>query len=144
MIVYSYDMNGVFVGPYQCQKSPLEPGVFLIPAQATLLAPPEPKEGFAIVFKEGEWIYVEIKSEAPEPEIKKRIPLKEKKELAMKNLRSVRDDLLAASDFALLSDAPQSIKDKLPEILEYRQKLRDITNVVTDATKEYELPKRPF
>lgn len=39
-IVYSIDENGFYVGDYKCQESPLEPGLFLIPARAVEVAPP--------------------------------------------------------------------------------------------------------
>jgi len=39
--VYQYDVAGMFVGQTDADESPLEPGVFLIPARCVEVAPPE-------------------------------------------------------------------------------------------------------
>lgn len=39
--VYQYDVAGLFVGQTDADESPLEPGVFLIPARCVEVAPPE-------------------------------------------------------------------------------------------------------
>lgn len=38
--VYQYDLAGLYVGPTVADESPLEPGVFHIPARAVELPPP--------------------------------------------------------------------------------------------------------
>lgn len=40
-IVYQYDVAGVYIGQTIADESPLEPGVFLIPARCVEVAPPE-------------------------------------------------------------------------------------------------------
>lgn len=40
-IVYQYDVSGMFVGEVEADESPMEPGVFLIPARCVQVAPPE-------------------------------------------------------------------------------------------------------
>lgn len=40
-IVYQYDVAGMFIGQTDADESPLEPGVFLIPARCVEVAPPE-------------------------------------------------------------------------------------------------------
>lgn len=59
MKVYSYDENGCFVNEEIADKSPLENGVYLIPANATIIKPLEKKDGFAICFNDTKWEYVE-------------------------------------------------------------------------------------
>lgn len=39
-IVYQYDIAGMFTGETEADESPLEPGVFLIPARCVEAAPP--------------------------------------------------------------------------------------------------------
>lgn len=57
--IYSYDgPSGEFLMEGEADESPLEPGVFLIPANATTVAPPLHKEGFLRVFRNGDWGYV--------------------------------------------------------------------------------------
>lgn len=40
-IVYQYDVAGMFICQTEADESPLEPGVFLIPARCVEVAPPE-------------------------------------------------------------------------------------------------------
>lgn len=39
-IVYQYDIAGMFTGETEADESPLEPGVFLIPARCVEVEPP--------------------------------------------------------------------------------------------------------
>lgn len=50
MRVYNYDENGFFINESIADESPLEPGVFLIPAYSTTVKPLEHKDGFYIKF----------------------------------------------------------------------------------------------
>ena len=38
--VYQYDPAGLYMGETEADESPLEPGVFLLPARCTFVAPP--------------------------------------------------------------------------------------------------------
>lgn len=40
MIAYQYDLAGCYQGETVADESPLEPGVYLLPARCTLVAPP--------------------------------------------------------------------------------------------------------
>lgn len=72
-IVYRYDEKNKYVGPQTCQIDPLETraaghDVYMMPANCTEIAPPDPKDGFDIVFDGAEWIYVkQPEPETPEP-----------------------------------------------------------------------------
>lgn len=56
MRVYSYNpATGEFVGDDVADPSPLEDGVWLIPANATTVAPPAPQPGKAIVWTGSAW-----------------------------------------------------------------------------------------
>ena len=56
MTIYNYDEEGKYNDEGLADESPLEEGVFLIPAKATVIAPPIEKVGFERVFN-GEWGY---------------------------------------------------------------------------------------
>lgn len=56
MKIYRYDaISGELLSSSEAIESPLEPGVFLIPAYATDKKPPQAKSGYALCFKDGAW-----------------------------------------------------------------------------------------
>ena len=72
MIAYRYDDKFMYVGVQMCQRDPIASAkagkeIYLLPAQCTYEAPPEPKERFNIVWNGEAWEYAEIPVE-PEPE----------------------------------------------------------------------------
>ena len=57
--VYLIDeTTGEYLGEYQAQESPLEVGVYITPEHSTDNAPLDKEVGFAMCFKEGEWVQV--------------------------------------------------------------------------------------
>ncbi|MEG0879990.1 MAG: hypothetical protein RSE46_09000 [Janthinobacterium sp.] len=54
-IVYQVADDGAYLGNIEAEESPLEPGVFLIPAGAVELKPMNCKAGFQPVFLDGKW-----------------------------------------------------------------------------------------
>ena len=71
MNIYNYDNDGFYIGASIADESPLEKGVYLISANATIVKPPEYKEGFDIKFNiaENEFEYVEKVVEVDEEKI---------------------------------------------------------------------------
>ena len=72
MIAYRYDDKFMYVGVQPCQRDPIVSAkagkeIYLLPAQCTYEAPPEPKDGYNIVWNGEAWEYREIPVE-PEPE----------------------------------------------------------------------------
>lgn len=43
--VYQYDLAGRFLGPTLADESPMEPGVFLMPARTVAIEPPQCMDG---------------------------------------------------------------------------------------------------
>jgi hypothetical protein len=69
MKVYNYNFfTGEYVGESSADQSPLEQGVFLIPANATTIAPPAAEENKTINFENGVWVLKDIPVPEPEPE----------------------------------------------------------------------------
>lgn len=60
MIAYNYNQNGEFIGIEEAQESPLEPGIFLIPAYATTITPPVVDEGEIQVWNGDNWIILKL------------------------------------------------------------------------------------
>lgn len=113
--VYSYSpITGEYVSEDEAQPSPLEPGVFLIPAHATEIAPPQKKDKHFRKFDGNEWTYELI------PEFVEKV--KTKDELAAE-ARHQRTMMLFASDWRMLPDVPGMHTNGW---VEYRQALRDV------------------
>lgn len=116
MIAYQTDDKGKFVGFVECEKSPLEKDVFLIPRGATIVAPPKVNENEQAVWDGLSWkILPNLIVEELEIE----------NNLNWDNIRAMRDSLLDDSDWTRLDDAPisESARQKWAD---YRQALRDL------------------
>ena len=56
MKIYNYNPeNGYFVGESLADESPLEAGVYLMPAHATEIPAPKATKGKVVVFVNGDW-----------------------------------------------------------------------------------------
>ena len=69
--VYQTDQSGIFVGVVAADESPLEPGVFLIPAGCVETPPPQIPAGMAARWVNGKWALETIPvapASPPEPE----------------------------------------------------------------------------
>lgn len=67
MQIYNYDENGFYIGTGFADESPLEPGVFAIPAYATTIEPPSPQDGQLLKFGSEAWGYVPVTAPDVEP-----------------------------------------------------------------------------
>lgn len=86
--VYNYHPDtGVFLGEEIADISPLEPGVILIPANATTEAPPACETGQLQVFRNGQWFLEAI----PQPVPDQKPTLDESKVMAWSKIKSERD-----------------------------------------------------
>jgi len=56
MIAYQTNEYGIYVGDVNCQPSPREPGVFLIPAGAIEIEPPNLSENEIAIWSGNEWV----------------------------------------------------------------------------------------
>jgi hypothetical protein len=69
MKTYNYASDtGIFYSEGLADESPLEPGVFLIPAHATTIKPPKATLPKVAVFKDGKWSIETLPPPPPEPE----------------------------------------------------------------------------
>jgi hypothetical protein len=104
MDIYHYHPDSaVYLGCSCADASPLEPGVFLIPAQATAVAPPTAKEGEHAVFDGADWALSPLPSAPPAPPS----PLPPTAAQWLTIAISQRDQLLTAATLAMapLQDA---------------------------------------
>lgn len=68
MKIYHYDrVSGVLIGEGLADESPLEIGVFLVPANATNMPPPLCSNGSQPIFRDGVWLIEPITQPEPEP-----------------------------------------------------------------------------
>lgn len=130
MNVYNYHpYTLVYTGLSEADESPLEPGVFLIPAYATTEEPLPEKSGFNIVYQNNTWTYQPVLDPAEGTEKANAQKLIELELLAKSGLFN--------SDWVLQPDVLIANTD---EWLQYRAKLRSIAvNPTLDAV----IPVKP-
>lgn len=114
-IVYQLDAEGLLLGTTVADESPLEEGVFLIPAGCVETAPPLVAKGLRPRWTGEAWT-VEVM-----PTVEPALPTDE--ELAA-TARRRREILLKRCDFTQLPDAPSDTAAWAA----YRQALRDISD----------------
>lgn len=67
--VYSYDPEtGAYLGETEADESPLEPGVYHIPAYATETPPPAHRDGYVSVFNGDRWKQIAVPKVEAAPE----------------------------------------------------------------------------
>jgi hypothetical protein len=67
-IFHYHPDTGIYLGQGKADESPLEPGVWLIPAHATEQEPPQPGEGEHAIWTDEGWDVQPIPVTEPEPE----------------------------------------------------------------------------
>lgn len=73
MKIYNYNQDGEYVGQSLADESPLEPGIYLIPAYATIIEPPITDNQHIAVFNGEGWTMKDISLEVPKPEVAKEL-----------------------------------------------------------------------
>lgn len=115
--IYHYDENGQFVGQGVADADPLEPGRFLIPANATNVAPPDDVQGSTRHFVAGGWEYRDIPVIVPEHEPTPYVPTyKELRAAEYPPIGDQLDALFHAGVFpADMAAVIQAVKEKYPK-----------------------------
>ena len=138
MIAYRYDDKFMYVGVQMCQRDPIASAkagkeIYLLPAQCTHAVPPEPKDGYNIVWGGEAWEYQEIPKE-PEPETPEpHVPtLQEKIEQLNADYESARFELGKYYMEAFLDgdvDSQKELKTELDNVkAQYNADLNDLMN----------------
>ena len=122
-LCYRYNENKEYVGSEEMFKDPLESelqkkDIWLLPANCTLIEPPEAKEGVHIIWNGEAWEYKELEKE-PEPRVPTEDELKAQ-------VRAVRNWYLQQTDKFMLVDYPITSSQKT-KYKQYRTYLRDYT-----------------
>lgn len=124
-LCYRYNENKEYVGSEEMFKDPLESelqkkDIWLLPANCTLIEPPEAKEGFHIIWNGEAWEYKEL--EKPKEEE----PLVPTEDELKAQVRAVRNWYLQQTDKFMIVDYPIT-DDKRELYKQYRTYLRDYT-----------------
>jgi len=78
MKIYNLDpQSNQLVCEGLADPSPLEPGVWLVPAHATTVEPPAAQDGKTQHFLDGAWVYVDIPPPPPPPPVVPLTPLEQ-------------------------------------------------------------------
>jgi hypothetical protein len=144
MIVYSFDPTSMeFVGVTDAFESPLEPGVFLLPANSTEVAPPDFDNVTQFcAFNGTDWTLTDRPLPEPDP-----VPTPEEiHAVKVSALLNERVQLLYSSDWMIIRHqdellagaTPTLTATKLKAVLDYRQALRDLPKA--DGFPECSLP----
>jgi hypothetical protein len=121
--VYSYHPeSGLYVGTDVAFADPLTPGEFLIPASATQVEPPNPDNGEQVRWVGTNWIVEPITTELNVFRSDTQLTDEQQSE----QVKALRDAILRACDWTMLSDAPLSPAQR-KTWRDYRKSLRDIT-----------------
>jgi hypothetical protein len=118
MKIHHYDQNtGEYLGEGVADADPLEPGRWLIPANATNVQPPEHVEGSTRHFLAGGWEYRDIPAPVPEPVPEPYVPTyKELRAAEYPPMGDQLDALFHAGVFPPdMAALIQAVKDKYPK-----------------------------
>ena len=118
MKIYNFDAESrAFISEGRADESPLEPGVYLLPANATFEEPPKTQTGQGAFWDGVKWVVMEV---PPIVELEDGKP-------SWDDIRFMRDCRLSASDWTQLPDVSLS-SEKVAEWREYRKQLRSIVS----------------
>lgn len=127
MKIYHYHPETLeYLGEGRADESPLEPGVWLIPAHATDTAPPAKVAGKTRHFEGGAWVLRDIPP-PPAPPVKTPEEIAAEEQAAIKaklveidiaSIRSIREYIAAKAD------APRILKDREAAAVAERAKLK--------------------
>jgi len=120
MNIYHYNQEGVYVGLGVADESPLEPGVYLIPASSTTSPVPSFSDGQQAVWDGSSWNVQTI------PVVEEPVYTPTTEEL-WEILRKLRNQKLSETDYLALSDVTMSDEMRI-----YRQALRDLPANTSD------------
>lgn len=121
-IVYQLDEHGYFINEIHADESPLEPGVFLIPAGCTELEPPAVVQGKSLRLVANTWVYEDIPEQSAEanygsePDSNAAILVLIQEIETTKQPRAVRDFILNG-DRTMLEAIDQSIADLRAQLI---------------------------
>lgn len=119
--VYVFDADGLFVGPYKAQESPLAPGEFIVPINSTTVAPPSVGAKQYAKWDGSQWSVEDVVEPPP--------PTPEELALAAKAAQEKQDAQAAKADAKFQSfiamtpaEAKQWAKDSFPSLTLPEQK----------------------
>jgi hypothetical protein len=149
--IYNYHPDtGEYLAQSRADESPLEPGVYLLPAHSTDLAPPQPPDKMVAVFRGGAWHVEEdhrgktywladgsrhtVSAIGPTPaDALNKAPEPPPSQIALSK-RIARNAALARTDWLVIrhqddllsARAPTLNETQLDAVLSYRKALRDL------------------
>ena len=95
MQIYHYHQTtGEFLGVGTADESPLEPGEYLVPANATTTAPPTAMAGKVRVWRGGAWVYQSVPADTPTVDPEYEPSLADRKLAKQAEIRDLADGFL--------------------------------------------------
>jgi hypothetical protein len=130
--VCQLDRNGFFTGLTTADESPLEPGVFLLPAGAVDAPEPEHKDGFSSKWNGSGFVKVPVPGQAPEP-VTTPPTVAELKAQALAQTRMERAPIVNVLDGMQASALVKGDTTRALEIETAKQGLKDLTKIDLSA-----------
>lgn len=118
MNIYHYDPETKeYLGVSEADRSPLEPGVWLIPAHATKVKPLDIIDDKMLVFKEDKWVYEDIPEVIVEEVEDHMLPYQRNRWAEYPSIGDQLDALYKANVFPEdMHNMIKNVKEKYPKV----------------------------
>jgi hypothetical protein len=138
MKIYNYDSHGFYIGEDTADESPLEAGVYLIPALATTMPPPETDDNSYVRFVDDEWTIFKMQivddrmEQEPQPTIEeqlKHLSSVVRMHMHTKVQEKDYDNIISACSY--ISSTNDQFREEAQKCIEWRDNVWEMFHAIT-------------